>query len=187
MEDRQCGSGRVSPSLASLRSTKTLIDALKSVSEPGVSADRVRVLLSVYRRLDNRSEGLADDSPRALELHDRRKEALHEALTAEGWDVQDWGTTDDARPHELVELVVAIATNPQLQTAVLSASGWVAIEVVKASIGTMAAEAVKALLARLLPKQREHKILDFTITLAGGTIIQVQPNSEVSVAGHQGS
>ena len=29
--------------------------------------------LWVYRRLDNRFEGLSDDSPRAIELHIRRK------------------------------------------------------------------------------------------------------------------
>jgi hypothetical protein len=71
-----------------------IIDGL---SEHQASAHPLKILLSVYRRLDNRSEGLPDDSPRGLELHNRRKEALHEALVGEGWEVQDWGVTDGAR------------------------------------------------------------------------------------------
>ena len=34
---------------------------------------QAEVTLLVYRRLDNRAEGLADDSPRALDLHNQRK------------------------------------------------------------------------------------------------------------------
>ena len=41
------------------------------------------ITLGVYRRLDNRFEGLSDDSPRALELHNRRKDALHAVLDVE--------------------------------------------------------------------------------------------------------
>ena len=41
-------------------------------------AEQVRV--GVYRRLDNRLEGLDDRSPRALELHNLRGAALHESL-----------------------------------------------------------------------------------------------------------
>ena len=36
----------------------------------------INLKLGVYRRLDNRAEGLGDDSPRAIELHNRRKKAL---------------------------------------------------------------------------------------------------------------
>jgi hypothetical protein len=39
--------------------------------------------LCVYRRLDNRIEGLGDDSPRPLELHNRRKDALHSVFDGE--------------------------------------------------------------------------------------------------------
>jgi len=39
-----------------------------------------KLWVGVYRRLDNRAEGLSDDSPRAVELHNRRKKALHDAL-----------------------------------------------------------------------------------------------------------
>jgi len=143
---------------------------------------RLTVGLSVYRRLDNRSEGLSDDSPRAVELHIRRKEALHEALLADGWTVEEWGDTDDKQPHELVELVVGIAANPHVQMAIVSAATWAALELVKGVLGEFAAEAVKALLGRLVPKQEEKKILDFTITLPNGMTIKVDPNSQVNIS-----
>lgn len=55
--------------------------------------------LGVFRRLDNRSEGESDDSPRAVELHNRRKDALH-AIFNQGGPIQvlDWGDTVDERP-----------------------------------------------------------------------------------------
>jgi len=41
---------------------------------------------------------------------------------------------------------------------------------------------VKALLGRLVPKQEEKKILDFTITLPNGMTIKVDPNSQVNIS-----
>jgi hypothetical protein len=144
----------------------------------------LRVELSVYRRLDNRSEGLPDDSPRAIELHKRRGEALHEAVAeVEGWKIQSWGLTDDGQPHELVELIIAVSSNPHIQTVLISGATWVTVELMKAGIDAFAGETVKALLARLIPKQKEQKILDFTITLPDGTVIRVDPNSEIRVLG----
>src|SRR5215217_7585024 len=63
------------------------------------------IVLGVYRRLDNRLEGLSDDSPRAVELHDLRKDALHEVLDDDPlWIVEDWGYTNDSKAHEYVTL-----------------------------------------------------------------------------------
>jgi hypothetical protein len=82
----------------------------------------LEIRLSVYRRLDDRAEGLDARSPYALELHDRRKAALHEALDGvPEWEVTDWGYTDDNKPHELVDLVIAIVSSPHFQAAAASA------------------------------------------------------------------
>ncbi|HWB84022.1 MAG TPA: hypothetical protein VG675_07770 [Bryobacteraceae bacterium] len=151
-------------------------------------AQPLKVVLSVYRRLDNRIEGLPDNSPRAVELHQRRKEALHEALSGvAGWRIDDWGSTDDERPHELVDVALTIASNPHVQTALLFGATWALLELAKASIGAFAGEAVKALLSRLIPKQKEQKILDFSITLPDGTVIRVDPESQVSVSSNRAS
>jgi hypothetical protein len=43
------------------------------------------IRLQVWRRLDNCLEGLPDDSDRPVELHVRRKQALHEVFSKEEW------------------------------------------------------------------------------------------------------
>lgn len=116
------------------------------------------VELSVYRRLDNRSEGLPDDSPRAIELHKRRADALHETLAeVDGWRIESWGLTDDVQPHELVDLIIAVASNPHVQTVLISGATWLTVELMKAGVDAFAGETVKALIARLIPKQKEQK------------------------------
>lgn len=125
---------------------------------------------------------MSDDSQRALELHIRRRDALHEAMSGvEGWTVESWGDTNDTQPHELVDLIIVIASNPHVQTALVSGATGASLELVKAGLGEFASETVKALLDRLIPKQKEQKILDFSITLPDGTFIRVNPNSEVNV------
>jgi hypothetical protein len=151
------------------------------------TTSKLNLHILVYRRLDNRQENMSDDSPRALQLHQRRREALHEALDGvEGWSVADWGATNDVRPHELVEIILSVAANPLLHTAAVSAATWVGLEAVKASLGALVSEAVKALLTRLIPKQREEKILDFMITLPNGVQVRCDPSGSVTiVAGPQ--
>jgi hypothetical protein len=132
--------------------------------------------LWVYRRLDNRSKGLPDDSPLALELHNRRKSALHDALDhGDGWRVTEWGNTDDTRPHEWVELVLAAISSPQVQALAIPALAFIGRELTKSAVSTTAAEGVKALIARLRPKQDKKEILDFSIHLPDGTRISCYP------------
>src|SRR6516225_1353041 len=83
-------------------------------------------VLGVFRRLDNRTEGLSDDSPRALELHNLRKRALHSVLDGEkGITVLRWGQTDDASPHEFVEIVLAAVAGLTWKYAVVPALTYV--------------------------------------------------------------
>ena len=79
-----------------------------------------RIQVGVYRRLDNRFEGLPDDSPRGLELHNTRKEALHEVFDAEeSAQVLDWGATDDTHSHEYIELLIGAVATPAFQYVVV--------------------------------------------------------------------
>ena len=83
------------------------------------------LILGVYRRLDNRFEGLSDDSPRALELHIRRKDALHAVFDDDlNIRVTDWGSTDDSRPHEYIEIVLGAAATTVFQYAILDPSPY---------------------------------------------------------------
>ena len=134
------------------------------------------IILGVYRRLDNRFEGLPDDSPRGLELHNRRKEALHEVFGA-GTDIQviNWGNTDDTRSHEYVELLIAALATPTFEHVVVPGLKFLAQKLAEKAVDEGVSELVKAVVAKLRRPQEEKKILDFSLSLPDGTIINVDP------------
>jgi hypothetical protein len=134
------------------------------------------ISLGVYRRLDNRAEGLSDDSPRALELHNLRKEALHEVLDGDpAIRVTDWGKTDDSQPHEFVELALGAGASAVLQYALVPGLKWLGRKLAEKAVDKALGELVKAVIARLRPRQAAKRLLDFTITLPDGTKIAVDP------------
>lgn len=134
------------------------------------------VTLGVYRRLDNRTEGFDDDSARALELHNRRKSALHAALESEpGIRVSSWGLTDDVRPHEFVELSIGAVATLVVNYAVIPGLKYVGEKLAEKAVDESASALVKWLIAKLRPKQAAKDMLDFEITLPNGTRIRVDP------------
>ena len=138
--------------------------------------------IGVYRRIDNRSEGLSDDSPRALELHNRRKKALHDALDDDpNWQVEVWGYTDDDMPHEFVEIAIAIISNPAFQALVTLVLSYIGSKLLDAAVDEVFIEPLKEMIRRLLDKQKQEKILDFHIKLPDGTTIRCDPKNDDAV------
>ena len=136
----------------------------------------LKLELGVYRRLDNRFEDLPDDSPRGLELHIRRRDALHAALdNAPGLRVTNWGETDDQRSHEYVKLVVEAVVGVLATYPVLPGLIWLGKKLAEKSVETAVSEAVKRLYARLFDKQKSKEILDYSIALPGGIRVDVDP------------
>jgi hypothetical protein len=132
--------------------------------------------LGIRRRLDNRFEGESDDSPRALELHNRRKNALHAILDGNSAiRVEHWGATDDSRPHEYVELLLSAATPAVFEYAIVPGVTWLGLKLAEKAFDTGVSEAIKSLVARLITKQETKQILDFMIQLPDGTRITVDP------------
>lgn len=134
------------------------------------------IKIGVFRRLDNRFEGLSDESARALELHNRRKEALHEAFdTQTSVRVLDWGKTDDSNPHEFVEIVLGAVAVPAVQYVVVPGLKFLAQKLAEKVIDTATSELAKAVVSWLRPQQESKQILDFVITLPDKTEIRVDP------------
>jgi hypothetical protein len=132
--------------------------------------------LGVFRRLDNRQEGLPDDSPRALELHNRRKAALHSVFDRESdIRVADWGQTDDSKSHEFVELSLAAVAGAAFHYAVVPGLQWLGQKLAEKAVDTALAEVAKAVVAKLRPKQEAKQVLDIHIALPDGTTIRVDP------------
>jgi hypothetical protein len=140
------------------------------------SAVSRQITLGVFRRLDNRSENLLDDSPRALELHNRRKAALHEVFdTQKSVEILNWGGTDDPKTHELVEIVVGAIAMPAFQYAVVPGLKFLGQKLAEKAVNGAASELVKAVVSWLRPKQESKEILDLVITLPDKTVISVDP------------
>jgi hypothetical protein len=137
-----------------------------------------QIELGVYRRLDDRAEGLSDDSPRALELHNQRRAALHDVLDEQdALRVLDWGDTDDTKAHEYVEIIVAIAS-VALQYAIVPGLKFVASKLAEKAVDEGTSQVVRWFISKLRPKQEAHEILDFLVRLPDGTQIQVDPPGE---------
>jgi hypothetical protein len=134
------------------------------------------IILGVYRRLDNRAEGLGDDSPRALELHNLRKDALHEVFDSDpAIRVADWGDTDDIRPHEFVEIVLGATVTSVFRYAIIPGVKWLGKKLAEKAIDATLSEAVKTIFSRLRPKQESKQLLNFVLKLPDGTQIAVDP------------
>ena len=134
--------------------------------------------IHVYRRLDNRLEGLPDDSPRALELHNERRDALVEALDGRpDFRVLDWGETKDTESHELVDVVIDIITSPAVTAFASAAFTWLATQI-KEAASDLAVDGIKGLVRRLLPQQKRRRIQDFEIELSNGVRVTVYPHDD---------
>ncbi len=135
-----------------------------------------RLTIGVFRRLDNRFEGLSDDSPRALELHNLRKDALHLVFDDDpSIRVLDWNHTDDSSSHELVELTLGAAAATAFQYAIVPGLTWLGTKLAEKAVDTALSEMAKSVVAKLRPKQESRQLLDFTISLPDGTLIAVDP------------
>lgn len=143
------------------------------------------ITLGVFRRLDNRLEGLSDDSKRALELHNLRKETLHEVLdNQEIFQVIDWGFTDDTQSHEYVEIVLGVIATTVIQPLIIKGLKALGKKLAEKAIDEATSEFIKWIISKLTKKQKEQKILDFNIKLPDGTLFKIDPpqgKSEITI------
>jgi hypothetical protein len=117
---------------------------------------------------------LPDDSALAVELHERRKVALHAVFDSEtSIQVLNWGETDDARPHEYVEL--SILGYAVLHYAVVPGIEWLGKKLAEKAVDSALASLIKKVVAIVRPKQESKEILDIVVKMPDGTEIHVDP------------
>jgi len=127
-------------------------------------------------------DDMFDESPEAWELHRERAAGLHLALGEDplGWQVLDWGATDDeTQTHEVVEVLVVVGHVAAASAAHLPVTpvlSWVG-GVLSAALTDSAVTAVKGLLARLRRQQEQRKFLDFSIEKDGQLLLRVDPDT----------
>jgi hypothetical protein len=143
------------------------------------------IVLGVYRRLDNRLEGLSDNSEKAVELHKLRSEALHEVLdNQEVAKVINWGDTNDINPHEYVEIILSAISTALVQPFVIKGLKELGKKLADKAIDETTTEFVKWIISKLIKKQEKQKILDFNIRLEDGTYFRIDPpegTSEITI------
>jgi len=137
-----------------------------------------QIRLGVSRHLRNRPGDPQWDSPLALELHNRRKEFLHEFFDGNSsWQVEDWGATDDSKSHEYVELItyiIQLASDPHVQAVAVPALVFVA-EIISNAAGSLVAKGVEAIFAPFRKAQTEQKIQEVDIITKDQTRITLSP------------
>lgn len=133
----------------------------------------------VWRRQDNVAEGLSDDSPRALELHQMRSQALHEVLdNVDGLEVKDWGDTDDEKTHEVVEIILAVGnwvTQPEHLQVMSAAAIAIGKTLGSAAVTAGVKEGAQWLFDRLRKKQKDNQIETVLISPTPMINIQIDP------------
>lgn len=136
------------------------------------------IRLGVYREYEGDSGGHA----RALELHNRRRDALHEALDSDSVQVKDWGATDDTQPHEFVEITL-LFLSPVATHLAAEGLKYLGKKMADKAIDESTSEIVKWIITKLRKPQEEKKIRDLNITLPSGAFITVNPpeNGEVKI------
>lgn len=146
---------------------------------------RNNITVQVCRRLDDRLQGLPNDSRLSLELHSLRREALHEVLdNQEIAPVIDWGDTNDINSHEYVEIILNGIGVMVIQPLLINSLKELGKKLAAKAIDETTSQVVKWVISKLIKKQREKKILDFNITLKDGTFLRIDPpqgTSDVTV------
>ena len=135
-----------------------------------------KIKLGVFRRFDDR-EGHEEGFKYSLELHNNRKNALHEIFdtTENQVRVSDWGQTDDTQPHELVELVLGVVGSAAFQYIVVPGIQFLAKKLAEKLIDEATSELAQWIVSKLHSKQKSKEIFDYFFTLKDGTRITVDP------------
>jgi hypothetical protein len=134
--------------------------------------DTDRIVLTVWRNFENRKRNEPDDGPLALAAHQRRQKILEEDLHEPTYNVVNWGFTKDKEAHEGVELIIHLASDPNVQSIVGSIGLFVAGAIAE-GVKSIIADGVKGLWNKLTKRAQSDDIDSFQIVVPareGGTV-----------------
>lgn len=117
--------------------------------------DAIKYKVWVYRIL-------RDEEPDQTALKVERHRARGAAVKAEFKDTEelkvlDWGDVDSEEPHELVELIVAVATSPAVHGAAATAVTWLGLKLADHAVDSAISAGLKALARKVFRMQKEEK------------------------------
>ena len=138
----------------------------------------VHAKLTVCRRLDNRLEGKDDRSPRALELHRLRAQALHDVLDNDpAFSFSNWEQVDDEKPHEWVEIYGWIGEyGQQVSTVAIPALKYIADALLQAGIGAAGVAGIVRLFQKVRKKQIDGYCRNLELHVPNRVDISLHPD-----------
>jgi len=128
--------------------------------------------VGVFRIFGNELENPVDDNKVALQLHNKRKQALHDVFdNQQDVEVADWGKTDDSQPHEFVEIAIGIGATALTNHVLIPAAKYIFEKLADKAIDTVMEKSVSWILSKFKKKQEEKKIGRFEIRLPNGVVV----------------
>lgn len=132
------------------------------------------IQVGVFRIFGNELENPVEDNKVALQLHNNRKQALHDVFdNQKDVEVSDWGQTDDSQPHEFVTIAIGIGATALTNHVLIPAAKYIFEKIADKAIDTVLEKSVSWILSKFKKKQKEKKIGRFEIRLPNGTVLFV--------------
>lgn len=130
------------------------------------------IQIGVFRIFGNELENSVEDNKVALQLHNNRKQALHDMFDNEqDVKVADWGQTDDSQPHEFVSIVIGIGATALTNHVLIPTAKYIFDKIADKAIDTVLEKSVSWILSKFKKKQEEKKIGRFEIRLPNGVVL----------------
>jgi hypothetical protein len=137
------------------------------------------IQIGVFRIFGNELEQPVNDNEVALQLHNNRKQALHDVFDNQtDIEINDWGDTDDSQPHEFVSIAIGIGATALTNHVLIPAARYIFEKIADKAIDTVLEKSVSWILSKLKKKQEEKKIGRFEIRLPNGTVLFVDKPEE---------
>jgi len=132
------------------------------------------ISIGIFRIFGNELEQPVNDNEVALQLHNNRKQALHDVFDNQtDIEVNDWGQTDDSDPHEFVAIAVGIGATALTNHVLIPAAKYIFEKIADKAIDTVFEKSISWILSKFKKKQEENKIGEFHIRLPNGTELVV--------------
>lgn len=130
------------------------------------------ISIGIFRVFGNELEKPVADIDVALQLHNNRKQALHDVFDyRQDVVVADWGQTDDSQPHEFVSIAIGIGATALVNHVLIPAAKYIFEKIADKAIDTVLEKSVSWILSKFKKKQEERKIGSFEIRLPNGVVL----------------
>ena len=130
------------------------------------------ISIGILRIFGDELENPVVDSDVALQLHNNRKQSLHDVFdNQQEIEVLDLGQTDDSQPHEFVSIAIGIGATALTNHVLIPTAKFIFEKIADKAVDTALEKSVSWILSKFKKKQEEKKIGRFEIRLPNGVVL----------------